>query len=115
MNSFSSALKAAFDKTFGAGVLEGRLKKAEHDRMVELGRRLMLAATKATVEGRLKDALEAVKTNRRACATFIAAEASKELKRFVPIGKGFAELELMEQLWREKIAEQEAPPLSAAG
>lgn len=115
MNSIQSALTAAFDRAYGKGELEKRMRKLKFDRAVERGQRLMLTATKATAEGRLKDALSAVRQDRYACAAFIAAEASKERKRFVPIGKGFAELELMEQLWTEKIAEQEAPLLSAAG
>lgn len=115
MNSIQSALKAAFDQTFGAGELEKRLRKLKFDKAVERGQRLMLTATKATAEGRLKAALSAVRQDRYACAAFIADSLSKERKRFVPIKVGFSELELMEQLWQEKVIEQEARPLSVAG
>lgn len=115
MNSIQSALKAAFDKACGNGEFEKRLRKAKFDRAVERGMKLMLEATKATVEDRLEDALAAVRKDRYACAAYIADTLSKERKRFVSIRLGFSELELMEQLWKEKIAEQEARPLPAAG
>lgn len=105
MHSFQSALAEAFG---GTEELDKRLRKAKFERAVERGRKLMLAATKATVEGRLTDALAEVRKDRYACAAYIASELSKERKRFVPIRVGFSELELMERLWEEKAREQEA-------
>ena len=104
MHSFQSALAEAFG---GKEELEKRLRKARFERAAEHGRELMLNATKATVEGRLKDALTEIRKDRYACAAYIASELSKERKRFVPVRVGFSELELMEQLWEKKSREQE--------
>jgi len=115
MHSIQSALQAAFDQNFGAGALDKRLRQIKFDKAVERGRALMLAATRATAEGRLTDALSTVRRDRFACAAFIAHDLSRERKRFVSVKAAFSELELMEQLWEEKIAEQKARPLPVAG
>jgi len=60
MHSFQSALAEAFG---GKEELEKRLRKARFERAAEHGRELMLNATKATVEGRLKDALTEIRLN----------------------------------------------------
>lgn len=105
MHSFQSALAEAFG---GTEELEKRLRKARFERAAEHGRELMLNATKATIKGRLKDALMEVRKDRYACAAYIASELSKERKRFVPVKAGFQELELMEQLWEKEARKQEA-------
>lgn len=105
MHSFQSALAEAFG---GKEELEKRLKKASFERAVAHGYQLMLSATKATVEGRMKDALTEVRKDRYACAAYIAAELSKKQRRFVPVHVGFKELGLMEGLWEKELREQEA-------
>lgn len=115
MHSIQSALFEAFEQTYGSTEeLEKRLRKARFERASERGRQLMLNATKATRAGRFADALAEVQRNRYDCAAYIAAELSKERRRFVRVQVGFSELELMERLWKEKIREQDAPAPSPA-
>jgi len=78
-------------------------KKANFKKNVDLGKSLMLEATKAIGAKNLAGALKAMWKNRYACACYLADEASKRERRFAPIDKGFHELELMENFLEDRI------------
>ncbi len=108
MHTIESALREAFAELVGGPEqLEKILKRARFERAVEEGQALLAEATTATRENRLYDALAVVRKNRYACAACIADDLSRRRKRYVPVSGGFAELEQMELLWKQKLTEQE--------
>lgn len=108
MHTFELALRLACVELSGERdeQLEQFLRRERFERAVAYGRQLLLEATTATWEDRLRDALTAVRRDRHACAACIAHQFSTEQKCFVPVRIGFAELERMEELWEQKLQEQ---------
>lgn len=100
MNTIQSALSACLPKELEQ--IRKAAKAAAFERDAMHGETLMLEATKASAVGDAAGALAAVRKGRGACACFLA----KSLQ--VPVKKGYQELELMEQFWRDKVREQQA-------
>lgn len=105
MNTLQSELKAALPKQLAD--IQAQARKAAFERAATKGERLMLEATQATGAGKLVEALAAVRKDRYACAAYLAKVNGWPLSpRRRGQRSGFSELELMEQFWKEKIAEQ---------
>jgi hypothetical protein len=98
MNTIQSALSACLPNQIEQ--IRKQAKAAEFDRDAKRGEGLMLEAAKASAVGDATGALAAVRKGRGACACFLA----KSLQ--VAVKKGYQELELMEQFWRDKDKEQ---------
>lgn len=81
-------------------------KKANFKKMAAAGRALMLEATIALGHKDSASALRAMRKNRYACACYLALEAGKRERRYIPVDAGFRELELMEEFLAGKIREE---------
>lgn len=113
MNSMQSQLQSALPQQLAA--IQAQARKAAFERAAVRGEQLMLEATQATGKGNPGAALAAVRKDRYACAAYLAkvnrmpVSARQKRQRC-----GFSELELMEQLWQEKAAEQRRQQEAAA-
>lgn len=101
-----TTIQMALEEALPRVMAEARRRKA-HERAVERGRKLMLEATRHTMDHQPEAALRAVSQDREACACYLAQRLGRPV--MAPKGRlsGFSELELMEEFWREK-----AKPLS---
>lgn len=100
MTTIQMALREALPEM----IAEFRRREA-HEKAVARGRRLMLEATRHSINHKSVAAILAVRQNREACACYLAQQLGRPV--MAPRGKpsGFSELGLMEEFWRQKARE----------
>ncbi len=89
-------------------------RKEQFRRAVGTGAGLLFSAMKAVREGDFRAALAAATRDRYACAAYLADQASRRCRRFIPVSAGFEELAQLEALWKEKDAAK-APSAAEGG